>query len=414
MLAMYSSLHKDANGYIECPAFIHRVDDFLPLCCENKAAAETFVVRITSWLFILSLHKMTTEPSIFNSMTGRLLGKSSKESIVKESVEDDAVSDEEEVQQVEPDQVRVFQVTSQDDEERTRSAANDEISVVESNLLERTSSKMTSTESNSNNLQPIFGGQKRQNAADETSLSLAFPSGTILEAAFVDPAYSWPPKDGEGQNAIELQASVALLNEFLDDSSIKTTETMRARMTPPARPNPSAIVEVVAPKAKKGWQCCGKQADTGAVTAVDPMIEYRAQKAAADKARQEHAKIKREKIRQKEKEFRKKNRYNRVPEGILIYRLDTSTQQLSLMSEPHTRTDRTKLIREMRIVQTRPSPDRSRRGLEVVGVDGRVVTLVACEQRTATAWWEAMHLMLAKNRNHNLKVRIGPVKKDIH
>ena len=35
--------------------------------------------------------------------------------------------------------------------------------------------------------------------------------GAILEAAFVDPAYAWPPVEGQGKNAIELQASTALM-----------------------------------------------------------------------------------------------------------------------------------------------------------------------------------------------------------
>ena len=36
-------------------------------------------------------------------------------------------------------------------------------------------------------------------------------AGTILEAAFVDSAYDWPPPEGIGKNAIELQASVIVL-----------------------------------------------------------------------------------------------------------------------------------------------------------------------------------------------------------
>ena len=36
-------------------------------------------------------------------------------------------------------------------------------------------------------------------------------TGTILEGAFVDPAYPWPPAEGQGKHAIELQASTALL-----------------------------------------------------------------------------------------------------------------------------------------------------------------------------------------------------------
>lgn len=336
----------------------------------------------------------TSEPSIFNRVSELFLGGKAKAS-------DEASDDDDEmIQQIQPDHVRVFQVASADENNSTAND-DDEMSVVQSNVLERASGQLPRTQSNSQTF-----SVNEQNAAEESVLLPALQSGTILEAAFVDPAYSWPPKDGEGQNAIEIRAAVTLLNDFLDDSSIRTTDTMRARMTPPTRPDTSTVTAVpaIAPPKPKWWQCCGKHADTGAVVAPeDPMIAYRAQKAAAEQARYEHAITKREKIRQKEKEYRKKNRYNRVPEGILIYRLDTSTHQLSLMSEPHTRTNTSTLIREMRVVQARPSPDRSRRGLEVVGEDGRVFTLVACEQRTATSWWEAMNLMLAKN---NPKVRM--------
>mmetsp|Transcript_17398 Transcript_17398/g.43410 ORF Transcript_17398/g.43410 Transcript_17398/m.43410 type:complete len:199 (+) Transcript_17398:238-834(+) len=59
-------------------------------------------------------------------------------------------------------------------------------------------------------------------------------AGTILEAAFVDPAYQWPSPDGAGKNAIELQASV---NIMLDDNeSVKTTESQKERMTIPKNP----------------------------------------------------------------------------------------------------------------------------------------------------------------------------------
>lgn len=352
---------------------------------------------------------MASEPSIFDSVSEMLLGKAPKESIVKESVNVDGASDEEEEEEVKvrpmsPDEVRVFQVTSQAEDEI--SAKDDEVSVVQSNMLERAASKKTSPEGIINNSQSSDVEVEEEEAAAFQTIAqsfvteaspLAYKPGTILEAAFVDPAYSWPPKDGEGLNAIELQASVALLNDQLDTSD-HTTETMRARMMAPTRPDGSVIVVT---EKKKWWQCCGKNMDTGA--AVDPMQEYRDKKIAAEKARYEYAMSKRERMRQKEKEFRKKNRYNRVPEGILIYRLDTSTHELSLMSEPHSRTNTNTLVREMRVAQARPSPDRSRRGLEVVGEDGRVLTLVACEQRTATSWWEAINLMLAKNDS---KVRI--------
>jgi hypothetical protein len=101
------------------------------------------------------------------------------------------------------------------------------------------------------------------------------------------------------------------------------------------------------------------------------------------------------------KALRKKSRYRRVPEGILIYRLDTATQTISLMSEPHSKTDESTLLREMVVASARPSPDKSRRGMILIGVDGSSVTLVACEQRTAIAWLEAIDLMLAN------KIRMG-------
>src|SRR5210317_1161364 len=60
-------------------------------------------------------------------------------------------------------------------------------------------------------------------------------SGTIFEAAFVDSAYSWPPAEGQGKNAIELQASTALMRsaahpndnvDDLDDDEISLTPSM--------------------------------------------------------------------------------------------------------------------------------------------------------------------------------------------
>jgi hypothetical protein len=103
-------------------------------------------------------------------------------------------------------------------------------------------------------------------------------------------------------------------------------------------------------------------------------------------------------LRQREKEYRKRNRYKSVPEGILIYRLDTALGQLSLMSPPHTRTDLSTLVTELKVTGAVPSSDPSRRGLVLHGADGTNVTLVATEQRTATAWLEAASLMLAKQQ----------------
>ena len=42
--------------------------------------------------------------------------------------------------------------------------------------------------------------------------------GTILEAAFIDPSYSYPPAEGQGRHAIELQATPHLLQKVEPDN----------------------------------------------------------------------------------------------------------------------------------------------------------------------------------------------------
>jgi hypothetical protein len=216
----------------------------------------------------------------------------------------------------------------------------------------------------------------------ESPVADAASSGTILEAAFVDPAYTWPPSDGEGKNAIELQASLILLNED-DSDSVQTTEATKQSMRMPSRP----IVEKV-----KWWNCCKAQD----AVALQQIREYEAKKLAAKEARQKYREMKKDKSSVREKLKRKKEKYNRVPEGILIFRLDTTTRTLHLMSSPHSKTDLGTLVEEMVVVKASPSPDRSRRGMILTGQDGTQTTLVACEQRTAISWLESMNLMLAK------------------
>eukprot|EP00529_Nitzschia_sp_RCC80_P010450 CAMPEP_0113514054 /NCGR_PEP_ID=MMETSP0014_2-20120614/40199_1 /TAXON_ID=2857 /ORGANISM="Nitzschia sp." /LENGTH=798 /DNA_ID=CAMNT_0000410515 /DNA_START=22 /DNA_END=2418 /DNA_ORIENTATION=- /assembly_acc=CAM_ASM_000159 len=215
-------------------------------------------------------------------------------------------------------------------------------------------------------------------------------TGTILEAAFVDPAYQWPPPDGAGKNAIELQASVNLVD---DNDSVRTTESQKERMSFP--PKPDILNEQGSGQSSSRWSwwnCCRNQED-----AVIEIRGYEKAKRAAMKARKEHYTEKKARA----KLLRRKNRYNRVPEGIIIYRLDTSTQTLTLMSEPHVKTDTTSLVSEMVVANARPSPDRTRRGMQLTGSDGTVLTLVACEQRTAIAWMEAIDMMVAN------KTRMG-------
>ena len=154
-------------------------------------------------------------------------------------------------------------------------------------------------------------------------------------------------------------------------------------MRPPARP-------VIVPS-KKWWQCCKK--DDAAIAQIR---EYEQKKMAAKEARKAYAHLKREKKKQKELARRMQTKYNRIPEGILIYRLDTSKKRLMLMSPPHNDTNLSTLVVEMTVVSAYPSPDKSRRGIVMVGADGQEATLTACEQRTAVSWLEAINLMTAK------------------
>jgi hypothetical protein len=227
-------------------------------------------------------------------------------------------------------------------------------------------------------------------------------AGTILEAAFVDPAYQWPSPEGVGNNAIELQASVNIMLDGND--SVMTTETQKKRMTIPPKP------ALEKQDKNKWWNCCRSGGDS----AIMSLNEYEQAKKSALKHRKKHYATKKARA----KELRMKNRYNRVPEGILIYRLDTSTQTVTLMSDTHSKTDTETLCREITIVSAVPSPDKSRRGMVLTGIveddenknedgDGenkkskpkaREITLVACEQRTAIAWLEAVDLMLANKQ----------------
>lgn len=223
-------------------------------------------------------------------------------------------------------------------------------------------------------------------AAATEQLATQFVNGTTLEAAFIDPAYSFPAVDGEGKNAIELQASTAVLD---DDRSEVTTESMKAAMKLPEKPRSTYKPEM---KKKGFWNCC-KNNDAVIDTSKD--LEYNAAKEAALTARQLHMLKKKDKERQK----RKDQRYQRVPEGILIYKLDTASHTLTLMSSPHSKTNMDTLMTTMVVADVAPSNDPSRRGITVTGIDGTKAELVACEQRTAIAWIEAMDLMLSHDAN---------------
>lgn len=272
----------------------------------------------------------------------------------------------------------------------------------------------------------------------------SYNSGTILEAAFVDPAYSYPPAEGQGRHAIELQATSHLLNKVdppssfdheLEDDDVsvsssgsdvlsisaaqdKAVADLRRRKKKVSR---TTTEETVSYRGFSFLKCC-KNTESHVVDeahVVDEPTEEEIKrvrhKAAlmASKQRQDYLtrKLTRQEHREKRKvanEERRKRRmyreqeesevqkYNRVSEGILIYRLNTATREVTLVSGPSSNTDIENLCTRIVVHSAIPSSDRSRRGICLTGIDGSRCTLTACEQRTAIAWLESIDMMLSQ------------------
>lgn len=166
------------------------------------------------------------------------------------------------------------------------------------------------------------------------------------------------------QYAIELQASTPGLDEDKSDATAEPTT------------NASAVQKVKKPF---GWGCCRNNDAVLSAAEQEALTARQAQKLSR---------------KEKEREKRKEQRYQRVPEGILIYKLDTSTHTVTLMSNPHSNTNMDTLLTSMVVAAAAPSDDPSRRGIVLTGIDGTKTTLVACEQRSAIAWLETMDMML--------------------
>jgi hypothetical protein len=183
-------------------------------------------------------------------------------------------------------------------------------------------------------------------------------NGTILEAAFVDPAYSWPHADGEGRNAVELQV--------MDDDSYSSGPSEKG----------VEFRSVTTTTSKRGlfnFKCC--RSDDVVTTEQGKKLAKGAQK--------------------NNRRRKKKNQaYKRTPEGVLIYRLDTADRSIKLVSEPSSNTNVDTLLTSMVVAEAKPGSDKSRRAIDLVGDDGTKATIVACEQGSAIAWLEAMDMML--------------------
>jgi hypothetical protein len=227
-------------------------------------------------------------------------------------------------------------------------------------------------------------------------------TGTVLEAAFVDPAYQWPPPDGQGKNAIELKASQSLMADLDDPTKEFDRDTQRFFTKKDSmRPGQKGIKHtktVLEDHSYRGFWCCkwNVKNQVAEIHREDPFEVDQYGKfvpVPPGTPPKEQAKGGSPKSG---RQSRKESRYGKVPEGILIYRLNTTTRRLELLSQPHTNTDTKALVRDMIIASASPSNDRSRRGMDLVGTDGTRTTLVACEQRTAIAWLEVLDMMFGK------------------
>eukprot|EP00581_Thalassiosira_minuscula_P014152 CAMPEP_0183721032 /NCGR_PEP_ID=MMETSP0737-20130205/13468_1 /TAXON_ID=385413 /ORGANISM="Thalassiosira miniscula, Strain CCMP1093" /LENGTH=840 /DNA_ID=CAMNT_0025950999 /DNA_START=143 /DNA_END=2665 /DNA_ORIENTATION=+ len=268
-------------------------------------------------------------------------------------------------------------------------------------------------------------------------------SGTILEAAFVDPAYSWPPAEGQGKNAIELQASTALMKSAapddlggIDDEEVSLTPSMMSsdddedgpenEKRPKFRAKTVNGVETI--ETTKGKWCCKRNVEEEVLNTKEIRVDERgnpvtdqeamerqqdfnqrrnAAKASKTQRREERQRRILAKKKKKRREARAAERYRRVPEGILIYRLDTSDRTITLVSGPSSNTNMDTLLQSMVVVHAKPDSGSSRRGIVITGSEGEQHTFVACEQRTAIAWLESMDMMLASRPNVAVQAKLA-------
>ncbi len=135
---------------------------------------------------------------------------------------------------------------------------------------------------------------------------------------------------------------------------------------------------------------------------IDPDEKERLREEYLQKREQVKKKRRERKVKLKLKEKEKK--YNIVPEGVLVYRLDTSQKLVTLISAPSSNTDMANLVTEIVVLDASPSRSSNRRGIILTGESGETFELVACEQRTATSWMETLNIMLGKEKTGMKKV----------
>eukprot|EP00587_Corethron_hystrix_P003447 CAMPEP_0113297168 /NCGR_PEP_ID=MMETSP0010_2-20120614/143_1 /TAXON_ID=216773 ORGANISM="Corethron hystrix, Strain 308" /NCGR_SAMPLE_ID=MMETSP0010_2 /ASSEMBLY_ACC=CAM_ASM_000155 /LENGTH=840 /DNA_ID=CAMNT_0000150013 /DNA_START=155 /DNA_END=2677 /DNA_ORIENTATION=- /assembly_acc=CAM_ASM_000155 len=248
-------------------------------------------------------------------------------------------------------------------------------------------------------------------------------SGTVLEAAFVDPAYMWPPEDGVGSLAIELQATEKLLEGVDHDAAQLAKKVARLELEQQKKREAEVSAAVLARNDVRGgsaeeetvtrevrfggcFACCrdssgqvDARADGRKSKAATPKEDDLSDEEEEDEDEDDPLAADMKSIRsapRSTRELEDRTRYSRVPEGILVYRLDTRDNTIELLSPPHQNTDVESLLTYMVVNAARPGTS-SRREVVLTGLDGQVHSLEACEQRTAISWLEAIEMMLSRD-----------------
>ena len=221
-------------------------------------------------------------------------------------------------------------------------------------------------------------------------------AGTILEGAFIDPAYTWPPEEGVGKNAFEV----------VSKGTGSTEEDLTYPEIPKIKARRKVITETqIVSTGRCGgfFKCC---------TTEEAVVNTHTETIPVDPEEKERLKNeylqKRDQVKKKRRERKKATtkKYSDVPEGVLVYRLDTAQKSITLISAPNSNTDMKNLMTEIIVVDAVPSRAMNRRGIMLTGNNGETVEIVACEQRTATSWMEALNLMLGKDRYGMKKVSL--------
>lgn len=217
--------------------------------------------------------------------------------------------------------------------------------------------------------------------------------GMILIAAFVDPAYA-----DAGDNAtIELKASSYLLGE---ENAVREPEVPKIAVKKIYKTETEQVIE-----SRCGvFNCCRKTVSVDTHTyfvGAKPVNKKEADRLAKDfveKREEARRQMKEREMKEKDKRKLQINNisYDKVPEGILVYRLDTADGSVTLLSQPHRLTNVKILLSFMTVESAEPSADKSRRSIVLTGKDGIQHKLTACEQRTAVAWMEAINIMLRR------------------